>query len=388
MKRWLALAASILIQSCLGVVYAWSTFVPALGTEHGLTACHAGLIFGVCIASFTVSMVFAGILQHKQGPRRIASIGGLLFLAGYLTGASSGDSFPLQLIGFGILAGAGIGFGYVCPLATGIKWFPKHKGLITGLTVAGFGLGAVFFAKAGNHLLDAGMPVLLILQRIGWFVGTFVCLGALLLFVPKKNEAESFNPRKTEPLRKLLKQREFKYLFSMMFCGTFGGLLIVGNLKPIGLSLGISTAQATLSIMLFAVGNAAGRVLWGLLYDRFNSRVLIYCMLILAASAGLMTIESTPIFYLSSILIAFAFGGFFVIFAAQVAESFGSNRLSEIYPFVFLGYGIAGLTGPTIGGAMLHAANSPTLATASVITVATIGAITAKIYTSKKTQKN
>ena len=196
MKRWLALGASILIQSCLGVVYAWSTFVPALGKEHGLTSGHAGLIFGICIASFTVSMVFGGILQHKYGPHRIATLGGLLFLAGYLTGSSSGGSFPLLFIGFGVLAGAGIGFGYVCPLATGIKWFPTHKGLITGLTVAGFGLGSVFFAKVGHHFLDTGVPVLLVLQRIGWVVGISVILGALLLFVPNNVETISSNPRK------------------------------------------------------------------------------------------------------------------------------------------------------------------------------------------------
>ncbi len=385
MKRWLALGASILIQSCLGVVYAWSTFVPALGKEHGLTSGHAGLIFGICIASFTVSMVFGGILQHKYGPRRIAAIGGLLFLAGYLTGSFSDGNFPLLLIGFGVLAGAGIGFGYVCPLATGIKWFPTHKGLITGLTVAGFGLGAVFFAKAGHHFLDTGVPVLLVLQRIGWFVGVSVGLGALFLFVPKNAETTFSNPRKTEPLRALLKRREFKFLFGMMFCGTFGGLLVIGNLKPIGLSLGLSTAQATFSIMLFAVGNAAGRVLWGLLYDRFGGRVMMGCMILLAAGAGLMGLcDSKIIFYLSSVLIAFAFGGFFVLFAAQVADSFGTNRLSEVYPFVFLGYGIAGLAGPPIGGALLHISNSSTFATASVVAVATLGAITAKIYTAGK----
>lgn len=110
MKRWLALVSSILIQSCLGVVYAWSAFVPALGEEYGLHAGRAGVIFGVCIASFTVSMVFGGILQQKYGPRRIAAIGGLLFFAGCLTGSLSGGNFPFLLSGFGVLAGAGILF--------------------------------------------------------------------------------------------------------------------------------------------------------------------------------------------------------------------------------------------------------------------------------------
>jgi len=381
MKRWLALIASILIQSCLGVVYAWSTFVLALKQEHGLHAGHAGLIFGVCIASFTVSMVFGGILQQKHGPRRIAALGGILFLSGYLVGSFSEGNFSLLLAGFGILAGAGIGFGYVCPLATGVKWFPEQKGLITGLTVAGFGLGAVFFTKAGRHFLDQGVPVLDVLGNIGWFIGITVVLAAFFLFLPKDSSLTGREKTSGESLRNILKLKEFHALFFMIFCGTFGGLLIIGNLKPIGIGIGLTVAQATTSIMLFAVGNAAGRVLWGMLYDRIGKNVLLWCMLLLAAGAGLMGLFETWIgFYLSTLLIAFSFGGYFVLFAARVADSFGTHRIGEIYPFVFLGYGIAGLIGPAVGGWLLHHSESSALATASVVAVALVGAISAKLY--------
>ncbi len=45
----------------------------------------------------------------------------------------------------GFLAGAGMGFAYVCPIAALIKWFPEHKGLVSGVAVAGFGFGAYLF---------------------------------------------------------------------------------------------------------------------------------------------------------------------------------------------------------------------------------------------------
>lgn len=381
MKRWLALVAAIVMQSCLGVVYAWSTFVPALTLEHGVHPGHAGLIFGVCIASFTVSMVFGGILQQKHGPRRIGAVGGLLFLAGYLVGSFADGKFPLLLGGFGVVAGAGIGFGYACPLATTVLWFPKHKGLVTGLTVAGFGLGAVFFSKAGLHLMKNGVPVLGVLRGIGCFVGATVIMASCFLFRPEKGEAAVFKSLSETPLARILKLREFRILFFLIFCGTFGGLLIIGNLKLFGLSIALSAEQATFSIMLFAIGNASGRVLWGMVYDKLGARIITWCMLLLAFGAGVMaTSKSQAGLYLASLLIALSFGGCFVLFAARVADSFGAHRVGEIYPFVFLGYGIAGLAGPTAGGWLMHVSGSPPLASAVVACVALTGAIVAWFY--------
>ncbi len=377
MKRWIALVASIVMQTCLGMIYAWSTFAPALQREHGITPAHSGLIFGVCIASFTVSMILGGLLQQKYGPRRIGITGGILFLTGYLIGASSGASFSLMLAGFGLVAGAGIGFAYVCPLATGVKWFPRQKGLITGLAVAGFGLGGVFFAKAGQHMLDMQAPVLAILERIGQIVGITVVACSVFLFVPGRNGLAHTASPTPQKLRHIFKQRRFQVLCWQMFCGTFGGLLIIGNLKPIGLSIGLTPETATLAVMLFAVGNATGRVLWGFWYDRFGPAMVTACMLLLAGGAMVMGVfRLQAVFYVAAIMTALAFGGCFVLFAARVADEFGADRISDIYPFVFLGYGIAGLAGPPAGGWILAQSGSPLFPSLAVIVLAAAGAAT------------
>lgn len=375
MKRWLTLTASILMQSCLGMIYAWSTFTPALEHEHSITPERSGLIFGACIASFTVSMVFGGILQQKYGPRLIGMTGGVLFSTGYLIGALSGGNFTLMLTGFSLLAGTGIGFAYVCPLATGIKWFPEHKGLITGLTVAGFGLGSIFFARIGKQLLDANIPVLNILLRIGWIVGITVITASLFLFIPPKDGPRTAAPQ-TDSLRTVLKDRRFRILFWQMFCGTFGGLLIIGNLKPIGIIEGLTAQSATFAVMLFAAGNASGRILWGLWYDRFGTASITVCMLVLTAGALIMGWTVTPAgFYAATFMTAFAFGGCFVLFAARAADEFGPDRISEIYPFIFLGYGIAGLSGPPAGGWMLVRFGSPFLPCIAVALLALGGTL-------------
>ena len=376
MKRWIALFASIIMQSCLGMVYAWSAFVPALEREHQITAARSGLVFGVCIASFTVSMVFGGQLQKKYGPRIVGLIGGLIFFLGYLTGALSNGSYAMILGGFGLLAGMGIGFAYVCPLVTGVKWFPHHKGLITGLTVAGFGLGGVFFAKAAQHMLNNGMPILSIMGRVGDIVGLTVMLCSAFLFVPYKAGENSSAIIDNHNLREIFKERQFQFLFSEMFCGTFGGLLIIGNLKSLGISKGFVPEAATLAVMLFAAGNAAGRVTWGAVYDRIGKRIIVGCMLLLALGAVVMGFLTDKVsFYCATLIVAFAFGGYFVLYAARVADVFGVGRLSDVYPFVFLGYGIAGLAGPPVGGWLLHITESAFLPCIAVIIIAAVGSV-------------
>jgi len=137
--RYLNLLASVLIQLCLGGIYAWSGFVPQLNASYGISVAQTQLVFGVSIAMFTGAMVWSARLVEHRGPRVVASIGGVLFGLGYLTASFSGGHFPVLLLGIGVLAGIGTGFGYSCLLPNCMRWFPDHKGLVTGVAVAGFG---------------------------------------------------------------------------------------------------------------------------------------------------------------------------------------------------------------------------------------------------------
>ena len=135
-NRWLVVVGALLIQLCLGAIYAWGAFTGALQDPEGqfkFTATQTSWIFSAGLATFAIVMILAGRLQDKHGPRIIAIIGGLILGAGYIIAGFTGTSFPLMLVFIGIVGGAGIGMGYVCPIAACVKWFPDLKGLITGL---------------------------------------------------------------------------------------------------------------------------------------------------------------------------------------------------------------------------------------------------------------
>ncbi|HPB30642.1 MAG TPA: MFS transporter [Candidatus Sumerlaeota bacterium] len=351
MRKWLVLVSSVLIQLCLGGVYAWSIFVTPLKENYGFTAAQTQMIFGITIGAFTLSMIFAGRLLDRKGPRPIAAIGGVLFALGYVA-ASLGSNFLLICLGIGILVGAGTGFGYVCPIATCVKWFPSHKGLITGVAVAGFGGGAIVLSQLAMRLLKF-MDVLSVFRIVGIAYGAVIIASALLLSAPREDKVVGERP---PSVMDIIRNRVSWGLCIGMFSGTFAGLMVIGSLKPIGLSRGLTAETATLGISFLAGGNAIGRLSWGWVYDRFGKIAIGSSLVFLTlAVLGLLAVgpDSTLWYPLACALTGFGFGACFVVYAAGVCTEFGSQFLGSVYPWIFIGYGASALIGPPIGG-LLH----------------------------------
>lgn len=350
MRKIRVLLASILIQSCLGGIYAWSAFSTSLCERYGLTSAQAGLIFGSTILSFTLAMVWAGRLLEPLGPRRVCAIGAVLYGSGHLLASFSSGSFAALFLCISLVAGMGIGFCYVCPLAACMRWFPRRKGLITGLTVAGFGAGGLVLANAVSWLGGAGADALQIFRWIGIVYGALILLGASQLGRPPQARAARWLDA-VPPYREVLARKGFWALAVGMFTGTFGGLLVIGNLKPLGIASGLSAHDAALAVSLFAVGNAMGRVLWGALHDRLG-RGVIPCSLALLALGILMLAAPAPRagFFGLTLLVGFAFGGCFVLYAAELVSRHGPASVGRFYPLVYLAYGLAGFSGPATGG--------------------------------------
>ena len=154
-SRWTVIAGGLIVQIILGTVYAFSVFVRPLETEFGWDRATTQWAFSIALAAFAVSMIPAGRLQDRIGPRKVGMIGGVLLGASFLLGSVlvAGDRPWALYLTYGLIGGTGIGFGYVCPIAAAVKWFPDKKGLITGLAVAGFGAGALFFAGPAAELM-------------------------------------------------------------------------------------------------------------------------------------------------------------------------------------------------------------------------------------------
>lgn len=380
MKKYLTVFASFIIMLCVGSVYAWSIIASRLIDQFGFSASQSQIIFGVLIGTFPVTMIFVGQLGEKIRYRYLAYISAILFFTGYFISGSSGGDFLLILIGTGGIAGLATGFGYWIALTSSVQWFPDKKGMITGIASAGFGMGAVFMSELSEVLINKGYSILELLKIVGVSYGLIIFFFSNLIYQVSNKEkavsgsnlgsasASASRPVSLSDLgtsskmesvvdsvtvKKFVRSKLFKKLFLGIFLGTFAGLLIIGSLGVIGGQYNLVNHIIVIGVALFSIANFLGRLIWGFLSDHIGSTLGIFLALLFQSLSiiSLIIFPLTELSYLIlSFFIGFGFGGNFVLFAKETAQVYGVNKLGQFYPYVFVGYAIAGILGPISGG--------------------------------------
>ncbi len=369
MNRWLVVVGALLIQLCLGAIYAWGAFTTALQNPEGMykyTAVQTSWIFSAGLASFALVMILAGRLQDKYGPRTIALIGGSVLGAGYIAAGLTGVSFPLMLVFIGIVGGAGIGLGYVCPIAACVKWFPDLKGLITGLAVAGFGAGAFIFVKLADPWLIAARGVNGTFLIFGIIFTVFVSIGALLLSNPPAGwKPAGWNPPEAKtgaPVSQIANLTQGQavrtirfWMIWLAFVFSAGcGLMVIKCLKNFGQLEGeLSAAVAGSALGLLALFNGLGRVVWGTLSHKLTAKYAVVLMCLLQAAMMFVLLKmgnSKATLAVAACWLGFNFGGNFALFPLLTLENFGPKNLGANYGAIFTSYGVGGILGPVMAG--------------------------------------
>jgi OFA family oxalate/formate antiporter-like MFS transporter len=390
MNRSLVVVGAILIQLALGNLYAWSVFTAEL-VEEGWTKAQTQIVFSVGVAVFAIVMVIAGRLMPKYGPRKLTIASGITLGLGYiLAGIFGAENYVTTLIFVGVFGGAGIGMGYVVPIAVGMRWYPDKKGLITGLAVAGFGFGATLWMTLAGKLGALGGGQLI--QLIG-MSNTFIDLGIIFLVIiligsiwmvfPEPGwKPEGWKPEVSKTTTKaagsvnfssgkMLKTTQF-YLIALTY--TFGagaGLMSIGLMKlwPMeamqahGITKEVAAAAATMAMAIFfALFNGLGRILWGMISDKIGRKISIAIMM---ATQGAFVIlfqwmaGSQATLYLFAVLIGFNYGGLFSLFPTITADIFGNKNFGQNYGWVFLAYAVGGIIFPILGGKLGDLGNFP-----------------------------
>lgn len=361
-NRWIVVVGAVLIQLCLGAVYAWSLFNTPLVEKFGWDIASVVFTFSITILVFSIFTIIAGKIQDKIGPRWVATVGGILLGVGLLL-SSRATTLTQLYIFYGFIGGAGIGTAYVCPLATCLKWFPDMRGLISGIAVAGFGAGSIVFKPLIlSFIASVGVSNTFLFLGIIYLV--VVVVGAQMLAVPP----EGYRPAGWNPpaaatsggndftTGQMFGTKQFYAIWFIYLFGCMAGLMIIGLATDIGVKLAkLDIATAANAVVMVSLFNAAGRIIWGTLSDklgRVNSLVIMY---ILAAVAmfGLSAIEITyASFLVLCSLVGFCFGGFLALFPSLTADYYGTKNVGTNYGIVFLAYGIAAILGPQVGTAV------------------------------------
>ncbi|MCG8538409.1 MAG: OFA family MFS transporter [Clostridia bacterium] len=357
-NRWIILAASIIINLCIGSAYAWSVFQTPLINIFGWSTAQTSLAFTLNLALLPIAMIFAGRIQDQKGPKVVALVGGLIFGLGIiLTGFTS--SLTILYLTYGVLGGIGIGTVYACTVANTVKWFPDKRGLAGGLTAAGFGSGAVVFAPLAVSFIN-NYGVLTSFKILGSIFMVGICICSLLLkspaqdwklegWEPKTNTSSAVNKDKTA--KEMIRSSNFYILWGMYTIGCISGLMIIAHASPIGQEvIGLTPEVAAAAVSFLGLSNTIGRIFWGAISDkigRYNTLIAMYIV-----SASLLIVLSNAGNFLMFLVgicgIALSFGGFLGIFPSITADNFGAKNLGINYGVLFTAFGVAAVLGPRI----------------------------------------
>ncbi len=324
--RWFRLALGVITLFFAGIIYAWSIInLPFCGYHFiegtnyfGLCFCDSGINFSSQELSlnFTITMCFfcisgfvSGLLDKKLSPRIRLIASAILLVAGFaITSSIQTDDISglLKLyLGYGVMAGTGIGIVYNVVISKTNAWFPDKAGISSGALMMGFGFTALVL---GNFMVK-----LFGIKSIGWqktYLGFGIVIG-LIIFIasffikapssdlefPVKAKAKEIQTKDYTTIE-MAKTFTFWKLFVFFILLAAVGSTAIGGAKGQFSALGI-TEKAGLFASLVTICNGFGRIASGAFFDAFGLRKTQY----LTSGVVILATALTCIGYITDISI-------------------------------------------------------------------------------------
>ena len=364
---WRVTFAGMGINLALGILYTWSVISKGIPKEWNWSESDKSLPYAVACLIFSIVMVPAGRLQDKIGPRIVAAVGGILVGIGFII--ASWTTSPMgYMLGFGTLAGAGIGFGYAAATPPAVKWFSAAKtGLIAGIVVSGFGLASVYTAPLATFLISKwsintavlilGIAFLIVVVSLAQLLKSppkgYVPAGAPQLKTTDVNKKVDFVPRE------MLGTVQFYMLWFMYACGAGAGLMVIAKLASIakvqaGIDLGF------VFVATLAVGNGAGRIIAGMASDKIGRKTTMFTcfvfqavlVLLLSATKTGTAMANIPTLAIISALVGANYGANLSLFPSITKDFYGIKNFGMNYGLIFTAWGVGGFMLSRLAGAM------------------------------------
>jgi len=376
--RWSIVILGIIIQLCLGAIYAYgavrgdiSAYFKSLmaisdPATKGPSALDMTWPFIIFLLLFALTMPLVGPYITKMGPKKVGMIGGALCGLGWL--AASYATSPTMLIPlYAVIGGLGVGIAYNVPIQCSAQWFPDKRGMAVGLTVLGFGFSSAVISYATLYLKGAGMTIMPILQIYGiiFIIVTIVC-SMFLRFPPAGWKPAGWTPptpaagaaQRVDFMRnEMTKTSAFKGLWLCYTIGALAGLTAIGIVGPVGKEVmtnaGMKAAEITALtfqlILPFAIFNGAARPVFGTLTDKLtprNAAMITFVGIIVACLLQYTMYSSVAAFIVTFCLLWGCLGAWLAIAPAATALFFGMKDNAKNYGLMFTAYGV----GAVIGG--------------------------------------
>lgn len=356
--RWCYLILSVGILLCLGLIYAWSVFRVPLEQEFGWSKAETSITFSISMMMFCLGGVVSGFLTARKGIK-ITLIACALCLGAGFSLASQISSLGGLYATYGILCGFGVGLGYNCVISTIVRWFPDKMGLVSGISLMGFGLGAMLLGTIAASLISV----------IGWrmtflviaavfcgvvFIGVWRLRTVPLEFLQTLNSHINKKKQAVEELStmQMVCRRNFWLYFAWAASLSAAGLAVINISTGYAIEfVSGDLAEAAAVAGIVSIANGVGRVVFGQLFDSKGYRMTMVVITVLSMLAGLVFVVADMTKNIQFLVIAFAaiglmYGGVTPTNSAYTAYFFGHKQYALNFSVTNLNLIVASYAGP------------------------------------------
>ncbi|CAI2359008.1 unnamed protein product [Moneuplotes crassus] len=401
----LCVSAGVILNLFLGCFYLWgniSVYVTSYFYmyDRGITLDDTSLIFPIQMVGMILFVPVAPFALKVLPPWLCCLVGSCIAIGAVII-ASFTTNFIIFMVLHGFFFGLGSGIAYLAPIITSWDYFPERKGLVSGIILAGYGLGPFIFGyissaianpenESPTHVVDGGVifspdnpistraPHMIRVNALSWLI--LVIASSPFIRKRKVQKDEKVFDRQREELfeslydedkedyddhltapdttdvePEVIENKKFKaamfsltslQIFIMMALTGFYPNFLAINFKSYGQVKISSDIFMTTVGAVASVTNGFTRIGWATLFDKFGFKY-VYIGLLLVQSANAFTIQlirGVPILYLIWVSTGFlCLAGLVTLFPPLSAKVFGPKTGSRVYSFLFSSLAVAAI---------------------------------------------
>jgi len=380
-------AAFVMLAVMGGTYFSFGVFFTPLLTEFDWTRAMTSGAFSICILLEGVLGMVMGRATDRWGPRMVITLCGFLLGLGYLLMSQISALWHFYLL-YGVIIGIGLGGLWVPPVSIVVRWFSKRRNMMTGIAVAGTGIGGLITPLIATWLIST-YDWRLSYVILGSVVLVLVVLSAQFL---KRDPAQvgqlpyGENGREVHGLqlgdnglsfREAIYTKQLWLVSGLFFCFGFCVFIIMVHLVPHAIELGIPAASAANILAIIGGVSIAGKTIMGAATDRIGTRtgIIIGFILVFATLVWLVIVRELWMLYLFAIIFAFGYATMVALMSPIIAELFGIRSVGILLGIVNFAATIGCAVGPVLAGWLFDISGSYQLAFLLCAAVSLIGLI-------------
>ena len=380
---YIVISSIILLAVIHGVYSSYGAFFSSLQSEFGWTRVVTSGVHSLGFAMSGLGAMVFGRLNDRFGPRRILTIGGVLFGLGYFLMSHVSGTWQLYLT-YCLVISIWPSATDVILLSTTCRWFVYRRGLVSGLVKTGTGIGIMLVPLLASHLISC----------YGWRTAyTLLALMAMVFILPltqvlRRDPAQKgLKPYGDDAaiqtglgeegfsFSEAVRLKQFWMLCAALFMVWYCANSLMVHVIPYAMDSGVPSIQAAALLSIIGGTSIVGRVVMGGTGDRTGARkafAITFCILL---AALLWLYFSTELWQLRAFVVVYGFahGGFFGLLAPLVAELFGTRSHGALFGTVTFWGMMGGAVGPVIAGYIFDVTQSYQPVFLILIIVSSIG---------------